>query len=188
MDPIESLEGDLRFVRAAVASAGRSTTPAAIYYLWAAIGLVGCVLVDARPAWIPWYWGAAGPTGFVVSTYLGWRHARRAGQVATSDGWRYSLHWGGMLGAIALALLLPAGGIMPWAALNATILLILALGYFTAGVHLDRALLGVGVLMAAGVVVITIVSAYAWTVVGVVLAAALAIAGLRAGRRHEARA
>jgi len=75
---------------------------------------------------------------------------------------------------------------MPSEQLHAVILLVLALGHVTAGLHLDRAFLWVGFLMAAGYVLVTLVSWYAWTAVGVVLATALAVAGIREGRRREA--
>jgi hypothetical protein len=67
-------------------------------------------------------------------------------------------------------------------------LLILALGYFQAGVHLDRPCLWIGLLIGAGYLFVLFVSAYAWTVVGLVMAMALTIAGLRGGRPHEAAA
>ena len=52
MQGLEQLEGDLRFVRAAVESTDRPRAPAAVYFLWAVIGLVGCSLVDLRPGWV----------------------------------------------------------------------------------------------------------------------------------------
>jgi hypothetical protein len=64
--------------------------------------------------------------------------------------------------------------------------LILALGYFTAGVHGDRGLMWVGALMGAGSVLLVLVPAYAWTALGVVLAAALVTVGVRGGRAVEA--
>ena len=53
------------------------------------------------------------------------------------------LHWGAVLIAVALR----TRGAMPSETLQAVILLVLALGYFTAGLHLDRHLLWVGLLM-----------------------------------------
>jgi hypothetical protein len=80
---------------------------------------------------------------------------------------------------------MPISGLLPRDALGPAILLILALGHFEAGVHLDRTFLWVGVLMGAGYVVVVFVGAYAWTVVGLVVGTALAIAGLREGRPLE---
>ena len=188
MDQLEHLKSDLHFVRAVVETAGRDRSPAAIYFLWAILGLCGFALVDVRQTWVSSYWSIAGPAGFVASAYLGWRHARRTGQVTASAASRYLLHWGGMLAAIFLAVLMSISGLLRWDGLGPAILLILALGYFHAGVHLDRALLWIGLLMGASYVFVIFVSAYAWTVVGVVWATALTIAGLRGGRAHEAAA
>ena len=67
------------------------------------------------------------------------------------------LHWGGMLAATFLTVLMPINGLLPPDALGPAILLILALGYFEAGVHLDRPFLWVGLLMACGYVFVLFV-------------------------------
>jgi hypothetical protein len=150
------------------------------------ICLIGFALVDFRVTWVPTYWSIAGPLGFIMSAFLGWRHGRRVGQASSSEGARYLLHWGGVLVAVALAVWVRAqGGISP-EHLHAVILLVLAIGYFTAGLHLDRRLIWVGLLMAAGFVVVTLGSWYAWTTVGLALAVALTVAGIREGRTGEA--
>ncbi len=186
MDHLERLEGDLRFVRRALDASTRSASPAALYFLWAVIVLIGFVLVDFQADIVPEYWAVAGPGGFVASAYLGWRHARQTGQASASDGRRHVLHWGGVLVAVALAMLLGRRGAMPPETLHAEILLLLSLGYFTAGLHLDRRLLWVGFLMGAGSVVVTVVSLYAWTAVGIALAVSLTVAGMMEGRSREA--
>jgi len=179
---------DLRFVRAIVEGTDRQRTPSAVYFLWAVVGLAGFALVDFHEAWVPAYWTVAGPAGFVASAILGRRRARRAGQVSTAARRAYLLHWGGMMAAIFLAVLMPVGGILPRDAVGPAILLILALGHFAAGVHLDRAFLWIAVLMGMGYVFVVFVAAYAWTTVGVMLATALAIAALREERSHAAAA
>lgn len=141
MNALEQLKGDLRFVRAALDKADRHVTPTAIYFLWAILGFCGFALVDFRNSWVPLYWTIAGPAGFLASAYIGWGHARRRGQMTSADGLRHVLHWGGMLTAVVLAVLIPVNGFMRWDGLGPAILLILALSYFQAGVHLDRALL-----------------------------------------------
>ena len=186
MTELERLEDDLRFVRGALDASDRKAFPSAIYFLWAAAVLAGFLLVDFRPGWVGWYWLVAGPAGFLISLALGWRHARTSGQVSATDGRRELLHWGGMMLAIGLALLLPSRGGVAWESVNAVILLIVALGYFTAGVHGERAFLWLGALMAGGYLLVMLTSAYAWTIVGVSLAVALVVAGLRGGRAHEA--
>jgi hypothetical protein len=188
MTELERLESDLRFVRGALTASERKHSPAALYFLWAAAVLTGFVLVDVRPDWVGPYWMVTGPAGFLASAWLGWRQARASGQLSAADGRRQLLHWGSMLFAVALALLLPGRGLMPWPSLNPLILLILAFGYFTAGVHGERPLLWLGGAMAAGYVLVILGTPYAWTIVGVALAVALAVAGIRRERALEAAA
>ena len=188
MNQLQQLKSDLRFVRAAVETADRAGSPAMIYFLWAVVGLCGFALVDFRQAWVPWYWSIAGPAGFLASAYLGRRHAQRTGQVAAAAASRYLLHRGGMLAAIFLLFLMPMSGLLQWDGLGPTILLILALGYFQAGVHLDRPLLWIGLLMCLGYLFVMFVSTYEWTIVGVLFATALTVAGLRGNHPHEAAA
>ena len=186
MDHLERLEGDLSFVRGALDTSMRSKSPSALYVLWAVIVLIGFALVDFQADLVPVFWAVAAPAGFVASAYLGWRHARRIGQASASDGRRYLLHWGAVLVVVALAVLLGTGRAMPSGTLHTMILLLLSLGYFTAGLHLDRSFLWVGLLMGAGSAVVTVVPLYAWTAVGIALAVSLTVAGMREGRSREA--
>ena len=186
MDHLERLEGDLSFVRGALDTSTRSTSPSTLYFLWAVIVLIGFALVDFQADLVPVYWSVVAPAGFLASAYLGWRHARRIGQASAADGRRYLLHWGAVLVVIALAVALGRSRAMPSGTLHTVILLLLSLGYFTAGVHLDRAFLWIGVLMGAGSIVVTVMSLYAWTAVGIALAVSLTVAGLREGRSREA--
>jgi hypothetical protein len=185
MDHLERLHGDLSFVRDAVDASTQSKSPSALYFLWAVIVLIGFGLMDFRPDAVPAYWAVAGPAGFLISAYLGWRHARRVGQASSADGKRHLLHWGGVLVAIALAVFLAVAGAFPTGSLDTVILLVLALGYFTAGLHLERSYLWIGLLIGAGSIVVTFVSSYAWTGLGIALAVSLAIAGIRQGRALE---
>jgi len=186
MDQLEYLECDIRFVRGALNASTRGVSPSALYFLWAGIVLIGFALVDFQTDWVARYWAVAGPAGFFASTYLGWRHAHRVGQASASNGRRHVLHWVAVLFAVALAVLLRARGGMRSEQLHPVILLVLALGYFTAGLHLDRPLLWVGLLMGAGFVLVTLVSVYAWTALGFALAVGLTVAGIRVGRLREA--
>jgi hypothetical protein len=186
MDHLERLHGDLSFVRDAVDGSTQSKSPSALYFVWAVIVAVGFSLIDFRPGAVPEYWVVAGPAGFLISAYLGWRHARRIGQASSADGSRHLLHWGAVLVAIALAVVLGVSGTWASSTLHTVILLVLAVGYFTAGLHLDRLFLPIGLLMGAGSIVVAFVDSYAWTGLGVALAVSLTVAGIRKGRSFEA--
>lgn len=175
----KQLQSDLGYVRHAVEEAGHNRpSPAAIPLLWAAIVLVGFPLVDFAPRYVGTYWMVAGPAGFVISLFLGWQASRRSGQITKGEGLRYSLHWGAMLAAIALAVLLVPANVVSDKSIGQIILLLLALTYFLAGVHLERRLLWLGLLLAAGYIVLLFVSTYAWTILGVASAVALTISAL----------
>ena len=70
-------------------------------------------------------------------------------------------------------------------ALGPMILLILALSYFHAGLYLDPPLRWVGLLMVGGYLAVLSIDAYAWTIVGVFLSAALMVVGIRESRRRD---
>jgi hypothetical protein len=186
MEHLQQLEQDLRYVRTAVERAETYPTPRLLCFLWAALVLCGFALVDLRGAWVPTYWVIAGPAGFVTSAYLGWRHAQRAGRLSAGAGIRHMLHWGAVLAAVFLVGLMPLGGVMADRAVGPAILLVLALGYFQAGVHFDPAFRGIGLLLAAGYIVVLFVPAYAWLTLGVFVAMALVTLGLRDSRHGAA--
>jgi hypothetical protein len=186
MDQLERLQSDLNFVRDAVDASTRSKSPPALYFVWAVIVGIGFTLVDFRADLVPAYWSAAGPAGFLVSAYLGWRHARRIGQASSADGRRHLLHWGAVVLVVALAVFLGVKNALPPNVLHAVILVVLALGYFTAGLHLDRSLIWIGLLLAAGSIVVMAVPSYAWTGLGIALAISLVVTGIRQGRSREA--
>lgn len=153
---------------------------------WAAIGLVGFALIDFAESRVGLYWAVAAPLGTLISAFLGWRHARQQGQVSREEGIRHVLHWTAMMAAIFLSVLMALRGSLTWRGVSQTALLIVALGYFLAGVHLERPLRLVGLLMAVGYVATLYIPGYTWTLVGVLLAAGLVASVLLADRKHAA--
>ena len=188
MTKLDELKDDLSYVRGAVQRADHKRGPAAIYLLWAAITVVGFSLVDFFPEAVAIYWAAAGPLGGLVSFWLGWRDARRRGHGDVNVGVRHALHWIGMLVAIGMTVLLALTGRLEWDAVSPAILIIVALGWYLAGVHLDRPLLWLGLLMGLGYVVILFVQVYTWTLLGVLIAVGLIVAALVARRDRGSKA
>ncbi|MGH7540827.1 MAG: hypothetical protein ACRELC_07500 [Gemmatimonadota bacterium] len=175
MDQARRVEHDLGYVREVVGRSERSRVPRAIWYLWAAIGAVGFALIDFRPDWVPVFWAIAGPAGFALSAWLGWRHGRAIGQESWREGRAHLLHWAGMGGAIGLLVFFAARGHVTGVELAQAILLVVALGYFLAGVHLVRPLVWVGLALAGSFVAVEFIDGYVWTAVGVVMALALVV-------------
>lgn len=187
MSQIKHLESDLGYVRDALRKSGHHASPPAIYFLWAVIIAVGFPLADFAQQYVGVFWTVAGPVGGVVSWILGWRHSVKHGQVSRALGVRYGLHWLGTMVAIFLVVPLGVTGSIAWSAAHRLILLIIALGYFLAGVHLERPLLWIGVLMVLGYLLLFTVSAYGWTIVGALVAVALVATPLVGGRSRDAR-
>src|SRR5262249_61587344 len=92
----------------------------------------------------------AAPVGFLVSTWLGARAARKEGQVDRAEGDRHFLHWGGLLGAELLIVPLAWSGAVTGTGVGQVALLLVALAYFLDGVHQERPNLWVGIAIAAG--------------------------------------
>ena len=186
MEEMKQLQSDLGYVCGLLQKSERDGSPVTIYLLWAAISLVGFSLADFAPKYVGIYWTILGPLGGLISGLLGWRYNMRRGQVRRDLGVRQGLHWVGMMAIIFLALLLGMTRAVAWGELYRVILLIIALTYFLAGVHLERPLLWIGVLMAACYVALFFITAYGWTLVGTLIAGALVATGLIGGHKSVA--
>jgi len=183
MNSSERIRDDLDFVAGVVRQQERGRGLPTIYFLWAAITLVGFALPDFAPAAAGPYWFCTGIGGGPLSWWLGARAGRRAGFNDQALGRRYAWHWtlagvGFLLAALPLIV-----GQVPAATGTSAFLLVSGLVYALAGVHLERQLLYVGCLMLAAYVVMVIFQPrYVWTITGVVIALSLIWSGLVAGR------
>ena len=179
----ENLRQDLDYIASAVRRHDRPTGIPAIYFLWAAIVLVGFALPDLAPRAAGTFWFVAGVAGGLLSWWLGARHARRSGVNDVAEGRRHGFHW--LIGGIGfLLVMLPvAVGRTPIATAVPDFLLVAGLLYALAGVHLERPLLWSGLLMlAAYAVLVVFAPPYTWTITGVAIALSLAWAGVQTRR------
>jgi hypothetical protein len=177
------LQTDIAYLRDTVARAEHPRAPSSIPLLWAAIVAVGFPLADFAPARVGLFWMIAGPAGFLASCALGWWDARRRGQLSRTEGAKWSAHWGALLAAIFLAVLLLKSGHVTQKGFGALILLLLSLSYFLGGIHLDSRLRWIGLLIAGGYVAVVFLSTYVWTIVGGVLALSLVVAAIVGGHK-----
>jgi len=179
------IRDDLHYVRSVVDRAGRARNPAAIYFLWAVISFFGYAIIDYDPEKTGAYWAVAGPLGGVLSAILGIRGARRAGQVSEREGVQELLHWSGLFVAILLLVPFVMRGHSPPEELPRIILLLVALAYWTSGVHRDRRLLPVAGAMAALFLfsVVAPDTPWLWTITGAAMAGSLGAAGAIAAAR-----
>ncbi len=187
MTNIEKLREDLAYVRA-VADRSDGVPVRSIYLLWAAIVLCGFTLVDfaTNPRWTNLYWLIAPPTGFAISLWIGVRVSLNAGQADRRQGIRIMSHWLAFMVTGLLGGLLVAGGHLNGQGIGSLWVLLLALTYFYAGLHFDRRLLPVGILVGLCYPVTIFVAGYGWTISGIVIAAALAAQAFLGSRKQNA--
>lgn len=185
MSANESIRDDLNYVASTVRRQEYRSGVPAIYFLWAAIVLVGFSLPDFAPPVTGPYWFVTGIVGGLLSGWLGARAGRRSGFNDKAMGRRYGWHW--MIGGFGFLLAgLPVIlGQVDISVGTSSFLLVGGLVYALAGVHLERPLLWSGLLMLAAYVVMVIFQPpYVWTITGVAIALSLAWAGLAATRRE----
>ena len=174
---MSNAEQDLAYVQEVVKGAESAPSgPRAIYILWAVIYFTGFSLFDWNHRYAGIFWLIAGPIGGVVSFWLGSRSALRAGVASRRMAKRHMLHWIGTGAAIFMALPLLWLGVLSSTALIKVILLIMALGMFTAGIYLVRPYLWVGLALAACYLAVMTLSALPWMVVGALSGGAMLLA------------
>lgn len=180
------LSSDIGYVKDLVEKADRRGSPASIYWLWAFICLAGFYIVDFMPERAGFFWMIAGPLGGILSGVMAKRSDTRQGQLDRKLGIRHMLHWGGMLGFVILAVMLAATGRIQGELVSQVIMLTVAFGWWTAGVHFDRNFLWLSLVMAAGYVASLFLTEYVWTLTGILMFIVLGAMALEK-TRHNAR-
>ncbi len=178
------IESDIEYVKDLVSKSDNSASPSSIYVLWAVLIAAGFSMIDFAPRWVWVFWMIAGPVGGMFSGYLGCKAGANKGQMDREIGIKHALHWSGMLVFIFLAVLLGILGIVQGVVISQIILLIVALGWWTAGVHFDRNFLWLAGMMALGFLGTLFLDKYAWTTMGALLGVTLIIIAMRKGRNN----
>jgi hypothetical protein len=118
---------------------------------------------------------------------VGGRAAVAMGEYDRETGARMGLHWSSIFyGAVPVVCLAIAGKINGQET-GQLLLLISGLVYFLAGVHFDRRWMLPGVVMIAGAALLTYLTRYGWTVLGVALFATLTLGFARSTAPRVAR-
>ena len=178
------IESDIGYVKDLVAKSDNPISPATFYIIWGVILMVGFSFIDFAPRWVGLYWMIAGPAGGLLSWFLAYKAGVSKGQIDREIGIKYALHWSGMAVIVVLAILLSDRGIIHGFLTSQVILLIVALGWWTAGVHFDRIFLWLGGIMALGFLGTLFMDRYAWTTMGVLLGTVLIVAAMRQGKKN----
>lgn len=182
----ERLQQDLEYVASAVRRSAPRSGPPAIYFMWAVLVAVGWALPDFAPNAAGPYWVICGIGGGFVSWWLAARDESRAGARDVALGRRWGLHWLVAGAGYAVCWLPLLHGATPKAIIG-NFMLVTGLVYALAGVHLERSLLWTGLLVLLGYVVLVLFAfPYTWTVTGLIVALALAWAGIASLRQRMA--
>ena len=181
------IESDIGYVKDLVAKSDNSASPASIYILWALILIAGFSLIDFAPRWVGLFWMIAGPAGGLLSGFLGCKAGASKGQMDREMGIKHALHWSGMMVVIFLIVLLGLRGLVHGVVISQVILLVVALGWWTAGVHFDRIFLWLAGIMVLGFLGTLFMDRYAWTIMGVLLGTVLIVTAIRQGKKHVRR-
>ena len=144
--------------------------------MWAAIVVIGFISMDYN---MEWFWIIGGTGGGLISMWLSRRAAETRGQVDPERAFRANMHWVGLVGGLLLSIPLQTTGLIDEATVGRIALLIIAICYFLAGVHLDRFMIWLGVLAAAAYGSTFFMSELTWSVPGAMIAIGLALAGVR---------
>ena len=140
MTDTDSIKNDIAYVRAVAEHTNTAHVPA-IYLIWAGICVCGFSLVDLvgpGSRWIGMYWLVTGPVGGALSWWLAVQAGNRAGQVDRRKGKRWAGHFLGFFAIGLLGCALAAAGELSWSGLTSLWILLLALTYLLAGLHLER--------------------------------------------------
>lgn len=184
----KQLTEDIAFVRAAAERSASVHVPA-IYLIWAVLCLCGFTLVDVLgpgSMWIGIYWMIGGPVGTGLTWWLSARAGREVGQSDRRAGKRWVFHFLGFACTGLLVFGLVATGQLTWPGLSSTWILLLALTYFLAGLHLERRLLPIGLLLGVGYLITLALPSYGFTVAGVLAATALTAQGYLGAKAQRA--
>ena len=113
-------------------------------------------------------------------------YSRHAGQAEQRLGIRTFVHWLVFMAVAMLGVVLVATGHLDWAGYGSLVVLLLSLTYVQSGLHLDRRMLPIGAVVGVGYLITLFVPGYAWTLAGVLMAAALVWQAILAARTRDA--
>jgi hypothetical protein len=134
------------------------------------LALLGVGLATAELRFARDYWMALVPVYGLLCVFTAWKRARPGEQLVL----RQLLHWAAIAGAVALDFSIRSTGVETQVASGLNALLLLALGCFLAGVHLDWLFVPVGLLLTLTLFLVAKADQYLWLLL-VVAALPLAV-------------
>jgi hypothetical protein len=142
------------------------------------LALLGVALSSASNSAAPVYWISLVPIYGVLCLGIAWTRARQDERAVRPEVIRQLLHWLGIGVALALDYVVRQTQVETGKAAGLNALLLLALGCYLAGVHLEWIFTLVGVLLSLALLVVTKAEEYIWLIFvvgGLAVAAMLAV-------------
>jgi hypothetical protein len=168
------------------ASARSWKLPSIVVVIMVALALVGVALTSSKNEWAHKYWMALVPVYGILCVATAWDRGRRDPGFRKPDVLSQIFHWLGIGVALWLDFFIRRSGEETLTAASDNALLLLALGCFLAGVHLEWLFAVVGALLMMALVIVVAAEQYVWlifVVSGVVVAATLVVRRLAARSR-----
>ncbi len=123
------------------------------------LALLGIGLATTNPLFARNYWVSMVPIYGVLCVVTAWRRSQQSGERLVL---RQVLHWLAIAGFVALDFYIRGSGVETQTASGLNALLLLALGCFLAGVHLDWSFVFVGALLTLTLLVAAKADQYLW--------------------------
>jgi len=154
--------------------------PGVVVVIMIVLALVGVALTSSKNALAPRFWIVLVPTYGVLCVATAWDRARRDPGFRMPGILRQVFHWVGIGVALWLSVFIRRTGEETVTAASDNALLLLALGCFLAGVHLEWLFAIVGVLLMLALIIVVEAEQYVWLIF---VASGIVIAGLLVFRR-----
>jgi hypothetical protein len=151
------------------------------------LALLGVALSSASNSAAPVYWVSLVPIYGVLCLGIAWTRARQEERPVRPEVIRQLLHWLGIGVALALDFMVRGTQVETGKAAGLNALLLLALGCYLAGIHLEWIFTLVGVLLSLALIVVTQAEEYIWLIfiVGGLAVAAMLALQWRFGKAHS---
>jgi hypothetical protein len=155
----------------------------AIALIMVLLALLGVGVSTLDPVLARKYWMTLIPIYGVLCTVTAWKRSQQAGAAGGKLVLRQIFHWFGIGGAVLIDFAIRGSGMEAEISFGFNALLLLALGCFLAGVHLDWSFGLVGLLLALTLVLAAKAQQYLWLLflVGVLVIGVLVLAWRRIG-------